>query len=297
MARQIGIIPIKGTIDGLTFYEHPDDGHLVKKKTRVTGERVKTDPGFRQTMLNAWEFKTSLRSATLLRYGLSNLLFPTADGKLSSRMNQALVKVVQMDEGHDYGERIARSSNLTALEGFDFNKNLRLQDAFTLKFQVIHDEASGEMHVDVPGFTPSKAIHAPDYVEYFKLISGAAAVNFETKHYVQGFWETEQVPLDKEPIDALRFHYPMKLPPGYTLFIALGVLFFAQLNKIPKNATSQRKRRKLSKGVKEGAFVPFTGAVALIKVIAGEEESTDKRQESGDGRQDDEWTMDGQGIA
>lgn len=291
MARQIGIIPIKGTIDGLTFYEHPDDGHLVKKKSRVTGERVKTDPGFRQTMLNAGEFKTSLRSATLLRKGLSKLLFPAADGKLSSRMNQALVKVVQMDRKNDYGERIARSSNLTTLEGFDLNRNLRLQDVFTPKFEVIHDLENKETHVDVPGFTPSKSIHAPEYVEYFQLISGAAAVNFETKHYTQDFWETEQVPLDKEPIDSLRFHYPMKLPPGYTLFVGLGVLFYAQLDKIPKNATSQRKRRKISQGVKEGAFVPFTGAVALIKVIAGEEE-----QEPEARRQDDEWEMDGLGI-
>lgn len=291
MARQIGIIPIKGTIDGLTFYEHPDDGHLVKKKTRVTGERVKTDPGFRLTMLNAREFKTSLRSATLLREGLSNLLFPAADGKLSSRMNQALVKVVQMDDGNGYGERVVRCGNLTALEGFDFNRDLRLQDAFTPNFLVSLDVESNEMHVDVPEFTPSKAIHAPDYVEYFQLISGAAALNFETKHFTKGFWETEKVPLNKEPIDALRFHYPMKLPPGYTLFIALGVLFYAQLDNIPKNATSQRKRRKISKGVKEGAFVPFTGAVALIKVIAGEEEVP---REQG---QDGEWTMDGLGIA
>jgi hypothetical protein len=291
MARQIGIIPIKGTIDGLTFYEHPDDGHLVKKKTRVTGERVKTHPNFMRTMLNAGEFKTSVLSATLLRCALSKLLFPAADGKLSSRMNRALVRVVQMDEENGLGERIPRSSNLVALEGFDLNRSLHLLDAFTPKFEVNHDVESREIQVDVPRFTPSKAIHAPDYVEYFQLISGAAAVNFGTKHYTQGFWETERVPLNEEPIDALRFPYPMKLSPGYTLFIALGVLFYAQLDKIPKNATSQRKRRKLSNGVKEGEFVRFMGAVAVIKVIAGKEENPENKERN------DEWEMDGMGIA
>lgn len=293
MARQVGIIHITGTIDELTFYETLDDGHLVKKKTRVTGERVKTDPGFLRTMLNAAEFKTSIRSAQLLRLALNNLLFPIADGKLSSRMNKELVKVVQLDSVNGLGERMPYSNNLTALEGFDFNRHLRLQDAFTSRFQVNHDVENKEIRIDIPGFTPSKEVHAPDYVECFQLINGAAAVDFEDRKFAHAFWETERVPLDKEPVDSLQFRYPMNLPPGYTLFVALGVVFYAQLDKIPKNATSQRKRQKLKSQKWKDGFVPFTGALSLVKVIAGE----DKDHGRGDREQGDEWMMDGLGIA
>jgi hypothetical protein len=295
MARQIGIIPIKGTIDGLTFYETPDDGHLVKQKTRVTGERVKNDPDYRRTMLNAAEFKISIRSAQLLRHGLNNLLFPIADGKLSSRMNKELVQVVQMDDENDYGERMACSSNLTALEGFDFNRHLRLQDVFAVNYSLYHDEVNKEMHIDIPEFTPSAQVHAPEYVEYFQLISGAAIMDFETSHVVREFWATEQIRLNKEPVDIVQFRYPANIPPGYTLFVALGVLFYAQLDNIPKNATSQRKRQKLKSQKWKDGFVPFTGALSLVKVIAGEAKDTGYGK--GDGKEGDEWTMDGLGIA
>ena len=291
MARQIGIIPIKGTIGELTFYNTPDDGPLVKKKTRVTGERVKNDPGYRLTMLNAAEFTISIRSAQFLREALSSLLFPIADGKLSSRMNQELVKVVQLDEVNGLGERVPYSDTLTALEGFDFNRKLRLKEAFTALYSTTYDVAGKEMYIDIPGFTPSIHIQAPTYVEYFQLVSGAAVVDFEGRHFVHDFWATDRVPLNKEPIDAVRFSYPMTIPPGYTLFTALGVLFYARLDNIPKEAISQRKRRKLKSQRWEDGLVPFTGALSLVKVIAGEVKV------KSDGRRDDEWMMDGLGIA
>lgn len=293
MARQVGVFPIKGTIDELTFYSTPDDGHLVKRKTRVTGTRVKTDPHFTRTMLNAAEFTTSFRSAQLLRKALDSILFPIVDGKLSGRMNQEMVKVVQLDPVNGLGERTPHYSTITTLEGFDFNRKLKLQEALMAEHTIDHDEVNQSISIHVPAFTPAADINAPAYVEHFKLLSGMAVLNFEEKRFAHEFWATELLARDKEPIEALRFVHSAKIPPGYTLFLALGILFYAQLDNIPKDATSQRKRIRLKGQRRKDGITPFTGSLALVKVIPGEEKAKELKDKS----RDDEWEMDGLGLA
>lgn len=287
MAKQKGIIPITGTIDELTFYEHPDDGPLVKKKTRVTSERVKNDPGFKQTRLNAAEFKTAVYSGQLLRLALHSLLFPIADGKLSSRMNKEFVKVVHLDKVHGLGERVCYAENFSLLEGFDFNRKLRLREAFAVDYSVQHDEVSMEIHIDIPGFKPSAQVHAPEYVEYFKLVSGVAIVDFAGKHFKNHFAYGDRLPFTKATVDAMRFSFPAQLPPGQTLFVAFGIVFYAHVDKIPKEAVSQRKRWKVNARADGEGITRFTGALSLVKVVTG----------GVDERQDDKWEMDGLGIA
>ncbi|WP_315818594.1 hypothetical protein [Paraflavitalea speifideaquila] len=292
MARQIGIMPIKGTIDELTFYEHPDDGALVRKKSRVTGEQVKTKPTYLATMQNAAEFKTSIHTGQILRGALARLLFPIADGKLSSRMNRELLKMVQQDKENRLGERMAYKGNLSMLEGFQFNRHLSLQDVFAPGIEITTDPLKGEIFIEVPGFKPTKDITAPKYVEHLQLICGGAVIDFENGHYVNEFWATERIPNTKEPVEELRFSYRNSIPAGYTMFLALGVLLYARLDNVPKEATSKRKRRRLNRLSEENGMVAFGGALALVKVIVGE-----PRSASGNETRNGEWEVDGLGIA
>jgi hypothetical protein len=52
MAKQIGDIIITGTIDDITFYEMEGRGYARKKST-LTGKKVKRDPRFKRTMQSA----------------------------------------------------------------------------------------------------------------------------------------------------------------------------------------------------------------------------------------------------
>ncbi len=52
MARQMGIIPIKGTIDNLTFYMM-DGNPQVRRKTSLDKARMKRDKKFKNTMKSA----------------------------------------------------------------------------------------------------------------------------------------------------------------------------------------------------------------------------------------------------
>ena len=55
MARQKGILKIKGTIGDITFYK-TKDGYLVKEKSAVEGNRIASDPAFQRTRENNSEF-------------------------------------------------------------------------------------------------------------------------------------------------------------------------------------------------------------------------------------------------
>jgi hypothetical protein len=52
MAKQIGDIIITGTIDDITFYQMDSQGY-ARKKSSLTGKRVKKDPRFKRTMESA----------------------------------------------------------------------------------------------------------------------------------------------------------------------------------------------------------------------------------------------------
>ncbi|SRR5258706_11779998 len=52
MAKQTGGLKLRGTTDNVTFYKWRDE-YYVRAKSSLTGKRVKTDPRFRPTMVNA----------------------------------------------------------------------------------------------------------------------------------------------------------------------------------------------------------------------------------------------------
>lgn len=55
MARQKGIIKLKGTIGDITFYKS-QDGYLTREKGGVEASRIASDPAFQRTRENGAEF-------------------------------------------------------------------------------------------------------------------------------------------------------------------------------------------------------------------------------------------------
>lgn len=56
MARQKGIIKLKGTLGGITFYKTSLDGHLAREKGGIEAERIANDLAFQRTRENNSEF-------------------------------------------------------------------------------------------------------------------------------------------------------------------------------------------------------------------------------------------------
>ena len=66
MAKQAGIIKLKGTIGDIAFYKSAD-GHMARFKGGVDGKRIANDPAFQRTRENGAEFGRAGKGGKLLR--------------------------------------------------------------------------------------------------------------------------------------------------------------------------------------------------------------------------------------
>lgn len=73
MARQKGIIKLKGKIGDISFYK-TQDGHLAREKGGVDGERIANDPAFVRTRENGAEFGSSANSGKTLRDSIRTMM-------------------------------------------------------------------------------------------------------------------------------------------------------------------------------------------------------------------------------
>ena len=79
MARQKGIIKLKGTIGDITFYK-TKDGHLAREKGGIEASRIKNDPAFQRTREHGSEFGRAGTAGKIMRTSLRSLLVNSADG-------------------------------------------------------------------------------------------------------------------------------------------------------------------------------------------------------------------------
>jgi hypothetical protein len=108
MARQKGIIKLKGKIGDLSFYK-TKDGYLAREKGGVDKARIQNDPAFQRTMENGAEFGRAGKAGRLLRTSVRPLLLKAADSRITSRMTKEMVKVVKSDTSN------AREPSLQAI--------------------------------------------------------------------------------------------------------------------------------------------------------------------------------------
>src|SRR5690554_7592125 len=88
MARQSGLIKLKGTLDNVSFYK-TKDGDLARMKTSVDKDRIKNDPAFERTRENNAEFGTSAKAGKLVRDGARALSMTASDSRLVSRFTRS----------------------------------------------------------------------------------------------------------------------------------------------------------------------------------------------------------------
>ena len=229
MARQKGIIKLKGTIGDITFYK-TQDGHLAREKGGIDASRIASDPAFQRTRENGSEFGRAGKAGKLLRTALRPLLINSADGRMVSRLTQAMVKVIQADLVSDRGLRNVIDGEAELLFGFEFNIRGKLGTSLYAPFVATIDRVAGEISVDIASFIPSNMIAAPSGTTHFKIISGGAEVDFEAETYVVTTSETAILPWDATPTAVINQVNAVTAASTKPLFLALGVEFYQQIN-------------------------------------------------------------------
>lgn len=263
MAKQAGPHLLEGgSVGNSTFTKHPDDGHLVRQKSSLDRNRVMRDPNFEYTLYNAAEFGRAIAGGASLRFAWRPVLKTVADRKLSGRMNALFLKIVKSDTQSHWGERCLQRGQAGLAEGFNFNKHSKLVDVLPLYCTHHIDTATGYMYTKLPSFIPRQTIQATAY-SHFNIVSVGASLDFVTGKPARYARETGMIAIDRPYVPALRLEHSVATKAGSSLFLALGVLFYALPADIPDGVLSKTKRRRLGNG---DLPVPYTGALQIVRV-------------------------------
>ena len=229
MARQKGIIKLKGTIGDITFYK-TQDGHLAREKGGIDASRIASDPAFQRTRENGSEFGRAAKVGKILRTALRALLLNSADGRMVSRLTQSMVKVLQADLVSERGLRNIIDGEAELLAGFEFNIRGKLGTSLFAPFVATIDRPTGVIEVILASFIPANMIAAPSGTTHFKIISAGAEVDFEAETFVVENSETAILPWDSVATAVITQTNTVTSASTKPLFLALGVEFYQLVN-------------------------------------------------------------------
>ncbi|WP_444626255.1 hypothetical protein ACSLMH_03295 [Flavobacterium columnare] len=229
MARQKGIIKLKGTIGDITFYK-TQDGHLAREKGGIDASRIASDPAFQRTRENGSEFGRAGKAGKVLRIALRPLMLNSADGRMVSRLTQTMMKVIQADAVSIRGQRNVIDGEVELLTAFEFNIRGKLGTSLFAPYVHTIDRVAGSLNIDLAPFVPGNMIAAPTGTTHFKIISGGVEIDFENEVFVLGTSETAILPWDATSTGTISLINTVTANSTKPLLLALGIEFFQQLN-------------------------------------------------------------------
>jgi hypothetical protein len=180
MARQTGLIKIKGTLDNVTFYKSKE-GHLAKMKTSLDGSRIASDPAFIRTRENGAEFGTSATSGKLMRDSLRPIAMNASDSRITSRVTQLMTKIKNLDVTSARGLRNVGVAMPTVgakalLKGFEFNKDALLSSILFKPYAV--NTTTGV--ITITGLVPFNDVAWPSGATHMSVTGCYANINYAT---------------------------------------------------------------------------------------------------------------------
>ncbi|MGG7035647.1 MAG: hypothetical protein ACI7YS_10715 [Flavobacterium sp.] len=229
MARQKGIIKLKGTIGDITFYK-TQDGHLAREKGGIDASRIKNDPAFQRTRENGSEFGRAGKAGKVLRTALRTMLMNSADGRMVSRLTQTMVKVIQADTTSERGLRNVIDGEAALLNGFEFNISGKLGSSLFAPFVCELDRATGDITVSLDPFVPVNVVAAPSGTTHFKIVSAGFEIDFESENYILSNSATAILPWNAEETAAISQTNLVTANSINPLFLVLGIEFYQEVN-------------------------------------------------------------------
>jgi hypothetical protein len=158
------------------------------------------------------------------------LLQNAKDKRVVSRLTTNLLKVVKTDAINERGMRTIQDGNLGLLKGFEFNTNGKLGSTLFATYSSTYDRATGDVAVDIVAFAPTIRIAAPSGTTHFKVVTGAAELDFagETSAFEND--ETAVLPYDSAMGAAISLTTTAPANSTNPVIIVLGVEFYQEVN-------------------------------------------------------------------
>ncbi len=229
MARQTGIIKLKGTLDDISFYK-TSDGHLARTKGGIDGNRIANDPAFQRTRENGSEFGRAGKAGKLIRNSIRVLLQNAKDKRVVSRLTKDLVAIIKTDLVNTRGERTVQGGDLNRLLGFEFNLNGKLASTLFAPYNVVLDRVSGSGDVTLAPFSPTVRIASPIGTTHFSIVMGAAEVDFVNETFVFETDATGILPNTAPDTAAIALNATLTANSVLPILEVVGIAFYQEVN-------------------------------------------------------------------
>jgi hypothetical protein len=228
MAKLEGILQLRGTIGNMTF-SHTENGIVVREKSKLTKERIETDPVFIRTRENMAEFSTAGKSAKLLSAAFRTSL-PHAKGKaLFPRLLKLMKFALNEDVTNLRGLRTVIDGDLSIAEGFNFNDRSPLGSMFYVPFTTSVDRVTGELEVTLPVYIPVDTIVAPPNATHYKIVATGAELNFTDYTVTKDIQSTGFLSYDSTASTLATLTCALPANSTHPLALSLGIEFYMQV--------------------------------------------------------------------
>lgn len=187
MSKQTGLIKLKGTIGGISFYSR-NGVDLARLSRGPSKERLLNSPEFQRTRENMREFGGAGTVGKALRLGIGRRRMINADAKITARLQKLFKQICN----YGTGARGERSIDLIAhpelLEHFELNAHTAFGSVFTAPYSIQTTAARDEATFAVASFLPSSFVNAPPGATHFRVFTVLCTLsnyNYDpaTKHY------------------------------------------------------------------------------------------------------------------
>jgi hypothetical protein len=231
----------------LTYYYHKDafgcTGQPIiqsllktKKMAKTTAtnglsaDRIKNDPAFERTRENMEEFSRAGKAAKLLRSIFRDVTINAKDILTQGRLTKVTSRIVLADPISERGKRTVNNGDLQQLKGFHFNERAGIRDVLFVRCPVSFNRVSGEVTVTIPSFVPRNSVEQANGTTHFRIVAGAAAINFDTEQYEYAMQGTPELPYNMDATQATTL--TLALPPNSTDIVvtALGIEYYQKVN-------------------------------------------------------------------
>jgi len=226
MAKQTGLIKIKGTLDDVTFYKR-QNSFLARMKGGISGQRIKSDPRFQRTRENMAEFQEAASMAKLFRQAFQIASKNTKDSNTQNRLFSFMSGILRTDPTSNRGERKVHLGEIDLLKGFEFNSQAKLET--TLKAQPEITIDGTDLILSYSDLNPSAQISYPPNTTHFRLLAVVGAIDFENKDSKEILNSSENLLLDEVQED-LSLTLNLEGLELYHKYLAVGIEFLDEIN-------------------------------------------------------------------
>jgi hypothetical protein len=229
MARQKGIIKLKGKIGDVSFYKS-QDGHLAREKGGVDGARIKNDAAFVRTRENNSEFGSSANAGKMIRNALRPMMMTAGDNRVTSRLTKLMTDIKNLDTMSVRGQRtvgtaIGSPNAKAMLKGFNFNDRAILGAILFKPYNV--NTLTGA--IKITGLIPASDIAFPPGATHMAIKGAWAKIDF-----ANGMADVQQTNIVNIPIDGTANNIlltPVAVPAGGgTDLFLLQIEFYQETN-------------------------------------------------------------------